>query len=151
MIKFKLYLTKDFIKMTKNDIESIDTINAATCLLLSVSQADDHIDISETEIIKDIINDFFNLKNLNINEIIEKNINIVKKSTDIYEFGKILNEKFSYQDKLDFIYCAFEVAFIDNDSHYLEEHTIKKIAYILNVENKDLIKSKQEMKKIFKL
>jgi len=137
--------------MTKKNIESIDVIDAATCLLLTISQADNQIDKSEIDIIKDIVNDFFNLDDFRTNEIIEKNLIIVKNSTDLYEFGKILNENFSYQDKIDFICCAFEVAFIDNNSHYLEEHTIKKIAYILNVENRDLIKSKKEMKKIFKL
>lgn len=137
--------------MTKKNIELIDVIDAATCLLLTISQADNQIDKSEIDIIKDIVNDFFNLDDFKTNEIIEKNLIVVKNSTDLYEFGKILNENFSYQDKIDFICCAFEVAFIDNNSHYLEEHTIKKIAYILNVENRDLIKSKKEMKKIFKL
>ena len=137
--------------MTKQNIKSVDTIDAATCLLLTISQADDHVDISEIEIIKDIINDFFSLEKKEINKIIEENLVTVEKSTDIYEFGKVLNKNFSYQDKLDFICCAFEVAFIDNDAHYNEEHMIKKIAYILNVENRDLIESKKEMKKIFKL
>ena len=137
--------------MTKQNIKSVDTIDAATCLLLTISQADNHIDKSEIEIIKDIINDFFSLEKSKINTIIENNLITVEKSTDIYEFGRVLNENFSYQDKLDFICCAFEVAFIDNNAHYNEEHMIKKIAYILNVENKDLIESKKEMKKIFKL
>ena len=115
--------------MTKKHIESEDIINASTCLLLTVSQADNHIDKNEINIIKDIINDFFNIEHINIDQIININLETIKSSTDIYEFGKVLNENFSYQDKIDFICCAFEVAFIDNDAHYLEQHTIKKTYY----------------------
>ena len=127
------------------------TLNAATCLLLAVSKADNHIDNTELNIIKDIIVDFFKIDSNNINNIINENLEILNEATDFYEFGKILNNDFSYQDKIDFICCAFEVSFIDNESHHLEEHIIKKIAYILNVDRTDLMKSKNEMKKIFKL
>ena len=137
--------------MESNTNNSEDIISASTCLLLAVSKADNVIDKGEINIIKNIIIDFFNLNNDNIMNIINNSIKKLNSSTDIYEFGKVLNNNFSYQDKIDFICCAFEVSFIDNESHYLEEHIIKKIAYILNVERNDLIKSKIEMKKIFKL
>ena len=137
--------------MITKENKSIKIINASTCLLLEVSKADNHIDIKEIKIIKDIIIDFFKIEKLNIDTIISDCMLKIEKSTDIYQFGKILNENFTYQDKIDFICCTFEVAFIDSDAHYLEEHIIKKIAYILSVEDIDLIKAKKEMKKIFSL
>ena len=71
---------------------------------------------------------------------------VVATVINFFEFSKTLNNIFSYQDKIDFICCAFEVAFSDGELHYIEEHFIKKIANSLNVEHKDLIKSKIEMK-----
>ena len=136
--------------MNKKHNKDIEIINASTALLLAVSNADNHIDKNEINIIKEIIIDFFNVKSLNIDNIIQNNIINLEASTDFYEFGKILNENFTYQDKIDFICCTYEVAFIDNNMHYHEDHIIKKISYILNVEHQDLIKAKNEIKNLFK-
>ena len=135
--------------MNKKHNSDIEIINASTALLLAVSNADNYIDKNEINIIKDIIIDFFSVKSLNIDNVIQENIKILEASTDFYEFGKILNENFTYQDKIDFICCTYEVAFIDNKMHYLEDHIIKKISYILNVEHGDLIKAKNEIKNLF--
>ena len=137
--------------METNKNNSSNTIDAATCLLLAVSHADNILNENEEKIIKDILTDFFNIDKKTANEYFRNNNNKIKKSTDLYEFAKILNSEFTHQDKIDFIYCTYEVAYIDNDSHYLEEHIIKKIAYILNIDKEDLIKSKNSMKDFFKL
>ena len=123
-----------------------ENIISGTCLLLSVSLADKNLEQEEINVISDIITDFFSIENQEAQIIISECINKVKESTDIYEFGKTLNNSFSYQDKVDFICCTYEVAFINKDYHYLEDHTIKKIATILNVEHQDLINAKKEMK-----
>jgi len=135
--------------MNKKHNSDIEIINASASLLLAVSNADNHIDENEIKIIKDIIVDFFNVELLDIDILIKENLKTLEASTDFYEFGKILNESFTYQDKIDFICCTYEVAFIDNKMHYLEDHIIRKISYILNVEHGDLIKAKNEIKNLF--
>ena len=70
---------------------------------------------------------------------------IWKESTGLFQFGNQLNKDFSHNDKLDFISCVFEVAFADGDLHYLEHHTIKKIANILNVNRNEIINAKAEI------
>ena len=112
--------------METNKNNSSNTIDAATCLLLAVSHADNILNENEEKIIKDILTDFFNIDKKTANEYFRNNNNKIKKSTDLYEFAKILNSDFTHQDKIDFIYCTYEVAYIDNESHYLEEHIIKK-------------------------
>jgi len=128
-----------------------EDIISATSLLLSISNADDSIIDTEIQMVKDIILDFFDLPESELNNIIKVSSIELKESTDLYEFGKILNKNFSYQDKIDFICCAFEVAYADKKLHYLEEHLIKKISFILNVEHSDLIKSKKEIEKYLKV
>ena len=124
-----------------------NNIISASCLLLRVAKSDEKIDTKELNIIKEIIIDFFNTKYEDVEYIIEKSKKIIADSFDIFEFGRDLNEVFSYQDKIDFICCTFEVAYIDKELHYLEEYSIKKIASILNVKHSDLINSKNEIKK----
>ena len=123
-------------------------ILSATSLLLSIAKSDDIIDESELKCINDIIIDFFQLDSLEIgNKIIEESLNNLNQSTDIFEFGRELNNIWTYEDKIDFIACTFEVALSDNNMHYLEDHTIKKISGILNINHKDLINSKMKLLK----
>lgn len=121
--------------------------NATAILLLSIANADNIIEKNEIKIIKDIIQDFFSIKKDEAYSIIENAVIELKQSTSYFEYAQILNDNFSYQDKLDFIFCVFEVAHIDNELHFKEQHMIKQISSILNVEHHDLIKIKLEIKK----
>ena len=125
-------------------------IISACCLLLTIAKADEILEDEEIKNIKEIIIDFFNIEADKIDFIVSESINILENSTDIFEFGRDLNNSLSYQDKIDFICCTFEVAFSDGQLHYLEEHAIKKIATILNVNHKDIINSKKEIEKYLK-
>tara|TARA_Y100000994_G_C15628205_1_gene415954 strand:- start:210 stop:629 length:420 start_codon:yes stop_codon:yes gene_type:complete len=130
----------------KDNLEMI----AATAMLISVAKADKKFKESELKSIADIISDFFQINSeVEIDELINIANQKLNNATDIFEFGKILNEEWSYQDKIDFVCCMFEISLSDGDLYYLEEHMIKKISNILNVNHNDLIKSKIEIKKIF--
>tara|TARA_B110000014_G_scaffold236171_1_gene201231 strand:+ start:421 stop:822 length:402 start_codon:yes stop_codon:yes gene_type:complete len=129
------------------DKEDINIKNAATILLLSVANADYRIEKEELKLTKEIIEDFFSIDKKEAYIVVENAINELKQSTSFFEYGQILNENFTYQDKIDFIFCVFEVAYVDKELHFMEQHLIKKIAGILNVEHQDLIKTKLEIKK----
>jgi len=125
-------------------------IISACCLLLTIAKADEILEDEEIKNIKEIIIDFFNIEADKIDYIVSESMNVLENSTDIFEFGRDLTNSLSYQDKIDFICCTFEVAFSDGQLHYLEEHAIKKIATILNVNHKDIINSKKEIEKYLK-
>ena len=129
------------------DKEHINIKNSATILLLSVANADYNIEKEEIKLIKEIIQDFFSIDTKETYKIVEQAIIDFKKSTSLFEYAQILNEHFSYQDKVDFIFCIFELAYVDKELHFMEQHLIKKIADILNVEHRDLIKTKLEIQK----
>ena len=121
--------------------------NAATILLYSVASADYNVEKEEIQNIKEIIEEFFSINQKESYELIKNSIKEFKNSTSFFKYGQILNENFSYQDKVDFICCVFEVAYSDNELHFKEQHLIKQISGILNIEKEDLIKSKLEIKK----
>ena len=104
--------------------------NAAAILLLSIANADNIIEKSEIKVIKDIIMDFFSIESEESYSIIENAMIELKQSTSYFEYAHTLNENFTYQDKLDFVFCIFEVAHIDNELHFKEQHLIKQIANI---------------------
>ena len=120
-------------------------IKAATKILLSISSADGNIDKNEKNIINVIIHDFFEISIDDASKITTNTLIDFNKSSDIYDDSKVLNKAFSYQDKIDFICCCFEVALADKNLHYLENHFIKKIAYILKIDSEDLINAREEI------
>ena len=141
-------LTRDYLNLNMNNLtDSKETQISVACLLLSVAEADEVLEIDELKIISDILQDFFSINANTSNDIMNEAKLILKKSTGLFEFGKQLNQNFSHQDKIDFINCVFEVAFIDGKLHYLEHHTVKKIANILNIEDGEIISAKSEAKK----
>ena len=129
----------------KNNSDSYQTQLAATYLLLSIADADEVLEKEELETIGDILQDFFSINEQSADSLIQKAVEKMKSSIGLFEFGQQLNIDFDYDDKLDFINCVFEVAYADGDLHYLEHHTIKKIASILNLHRDEIITAKAEI------
>ena len=129
-----------------HSIDTYDVKLATTCLLTKVAFADEYLDPKEELIIREILADFFSIETEEISQLFKDSNQLLEKSTDIFSFGQLLNQHFTKEDKIDLIGCIFEVAFADGELHHLENHTIKKIAHILNIEHKDLITVKMEIK-----
>ena len=129
----------------KTNSDSYQTQLAATCLLLSIADADEVLEKEELETIGDILQDFFSINEQSTDSLIQEAVEKMKCSVGLFEFGQQLNIDFNHEDKLDFINCVFEVAFADGDLHYLEHHTIKKIANILNLNRDEIITAKAEI------
>ena len=129
------------------DKEHTNIKNAATVLLLSIANADEKIDKEEIKSIREIIQDFFSIESKETFTIIENAIVELKKNTSLFYYTQIINDNFSYKDKVDFILCIYEVAYSDEELHFMEQYLIRKIANSLHVEHKDLIEAKIEIKK----
>ena len=126
--------------------DSKKTILNACSLLIYISKADDIVKHDETAIIEEILMDFFSISQIEVKQIIKSGFQSVEESIDIFEFSNQLNKSFTYQDKLDFLKCIFEVGYIDGELHNLEYHYIKKISNLLFIERDDLIDVKLEFK-----
>ena len=119
---------------------------STTALLLGVAKADEIIDENEIKTIQKILIDFFDISMEECVNTIEKAKKELQDSTDLYNFGKKINEEFNYDQKINFILSIYKVAFVDSTLHYLEQHIIKQIANFLHIDNNDLIAAKLEMK-----
>ena len=125
--------------------DSHETQLSAACLLLSIAEADEILEKQELDTIQDILKDFFSVTDNDAQALIHDAQVKMKNATGLFEFGQHLNSVFDHADRLDFISCVFEVAYSDGNLHYLEHHTVKKIANILNVDREDILIAKTEM------
>jgi len=130
-----------FSKQNKKDEKKL--IFNTTSLLLKVASADQIIKKEELDIIKEIISEFFAINATEADHTISEAIKMNKESIDLFEAGSYVNDILSLQDKIDFILCIYEVAYVDNNLDFLERHVINQILNILNI-NKEQIKSIQK-------
>ena len=77
-----------------------DEIISTTAMLLSIAKADNNVEDSELKSIKDIISDFSKLIQKRNYKLYQRTNTELEKSTDIFEFGRVLNDAWNYQDKL---------------------------------------------------
>ena len=115
--------------------------------MLKVASADQIIKDQEVEIISDILCDFYKIEKEEANNIMAEAKKINDNSIDLYETGSFINQSLCLQDKIDFITCIYEVAYADNNMHFLERHTINQILNILNINRDQLKRIKDEVRK----
>ena len=131
------------LKIKNTDREQLHLYT--TSLMLKIASADDIVEESEINVILDILCDFYKISDYRAKELITEAKKINDDSIDLYEVGSFINNSLSLKDKLDFISCIYEVAYADNNMHFIERHIIKQIINILNINKDELKKIKKDL------
>ena len=138
------------IKFLKNIFSSkkeakdsdIDENLACAILLIEVSYSDFDIDKLEIESIKNLLEKNFELSNEKSDWLIDKALSLHKDTNCLRKYIRLINEKYSIEQKKNFITMAWEIARADNTVDKHEEHRVRKLSELLYVDHKDFIKSK---------
>ena len=134
--------------MILNDNNKDYKIQVYTCaLMILIASADENLEAKEISVIKDIISDFYSLKLEKIEKIMKDAQMVIDDSIDIYEIASFINKELSKQDRIDLIYCIFEVAYSDQNLHFMERHLIDKISNIFNLNKSEIFNAKKEIQK----
>lgn len=140
------------IKEDQQPVDKNKKIQIATCaLFLEVANADDNFDPLELEKIISIMEETFNLTRSEVDELLKMSNESVENSVSIYEFTDVINKSFSNDEKYNIMLNLWRLVFVDNYLHKYEEYTLRKIANNLNLEHKDFINAKLQVKEELKL
>ena len=120
---------------------------AAASLMVEVMVIDRDISDKELTAIKNIIEDQFNLKNNEIEKLLELAKDEGSEATSLYQFTRLINDHFDQKKKNDLISNLWQIAFADNVLDKHEEAIIRRIADLIHVSHSDFIKTKQAAKK----
>ena len=88
-------------------------------LLLKVASADNILRDEEIQTISEILCNFYKLNKKTASDLMIEAKRVNDDSIDLYEAGSFVNESLCLQDKIDFIGCIYEVAYADNNMHFL--------------------------------
>ncbi len=115
---------------------------ATAALLIEISRADSVITPEENETITNAVSTTFSLTEEETKELIEMAETEVKEAVSFYQFTHLINKGFSYEKKLRVIEMLWQVVFADLEMEKHEEYFVRKIADLLHVSHRDLIKAK---------
>tara|TARA_B100001250_G_scaffold195388_1_gene167849 strand:- start:1548 stop:2000 length:453 start_codon:yes stop_codon:yes gene_type:complete len=126
----------------EEEISSLD--KACSALLIEVAYADKIFDDSEITSLKESLKETYNLDDKIIDELIADSKKTVDESTSLYEYTRVVNDEFSYTDKLELLSRIWKLAFADGNLDKYEDHLIRKISDLIHVSHSDFIKIKLE-------
>lgn len=118
-------------------------LEVATCaLFVEMAKADGEFGEDERKKIVKVMKETFNLENECVNDLIELSEQKIKESISLYEFTSIINDNFSKEDKFELMKNFWKLIYIDEKLNMYEDHLVKKIGGMLNLDHKKIIEAK---------
>ncbi|MBI3772582.1 MAG: TerB family tellurite resistance protein [Gammaproteobacteria bacterium] len=115
---------------------------ATASLLIEISRADYHVAPAERKAITTAVRSFFGLSEQETAELVQLAESEMEGATCLYEFTRLVDTHFSYDQKIKVIENLWRVAYADAAKHHYEEHLVRKIADLLHVSHKDFIRTR---------
>ena len=120
--------------------------NACAALLIEIAYADKDFDESEKMSLKNSLMTTYKIDEIEIDELILDASQSVQESTSLYGYTRIVNDEFSYDEKLNLLKNLWKIAYADGDLDKYEEHLIRKISDLIHVSHSDYINIKLEIR-----
>lgn len=125
---------------TPRDDKTLKLTTAA--LLIEVSRADYDFDAVEKTRIVDTLRTTFNLNAVELDSLVKLAEDEVQQSTSLYQFTRLVNDFYDYDQKQALISAMWQVAYADGNLDRYEEHLIRKVSELIYVSHKDFIRLK---------
>ena len=119
---------------------------ATAALLVEIARADFHIEDQEVGQIAAALKAKFHLPVQEVEHLIELATQEAKQATSYYEFTSLINQEFSFEQKLKIVELMWQVAYADDYLQKYEEALIRKISDLLYIPHSDFIATKLRVK-----
>ncbi len=125
----------------------MDTINiAVAALMIEIMIADDKVDPDEKKQLKVFLQSYLMLDSEKVETLIQLAESQTGQSSDIYQFTRLINDNFDYEQRCELIKGLWQLAYADHQLDKYEEYTIRKISDLLYLRHQDFIKAKLSAK-----
>ncbi len=115
---------------------------ACAALLIEVINSDHELDDPETEAFLEILQSSLNIPEDDLKEMVRLAEAQVHQATSLYEFTRLINDDYDYNQKLKLVENMWRIAFSDRKLDKYEEHLIRKVSELIHVSHSDFIKAK---------
>jgi uncharacterized tellurite resistance protein B-like protein len=119
---------------------------ASAALMIELLKTDRHIDERETSAVKRLLLSTFSLNHEELDQVIKLAEREVNEAVSLYEFTSLINEAYSYEDKLLQFEKMWSVELADDHLDKYEEQLIRKTADLIYISHSDFIKCKLKVR-----
>lgn len=128
--------------------EDLNHLQVATCaLLLEAAHADNDFTEQEEEAIATMVGVRFNLDEVQTAELLHVADEERRKSGDLYQFARLINENFTRGRKLAILELLWQVVYSDGVLEAHEDALMHKMGTMLGVRNEELMALKLKVKR----
>ena len=138
-------------KLTKKEEEEAPTAMSRvdlTCaaLLVEVMNSDHELDEREHQEFMAVLQQSYNIAESDLEELIQLAKDEAFEATSLYEFTKLINDSYDYEQKVELIENMWRIAFSDKRLDKYEDHLIRKVSELIYVSHSDFIKTKLKVR-----
>lgn len=119
---------------------------ASAALLIEVMNTDQELDAREAEEFLRVIQSTLDIPSEDIRELKALAEQEARDATSLYEFTRLINDNYNYQQKYQLIENMWRIAFSDEKLDKYEEHLIRRIAELIYVSHSDFIRAKLDVR-----
>ena len=145
----KSFFEKNLTKKEEEEAPSsamsrVDLTCAA--LLVEVMNSDHELDEREHQEFMAVLQQSYNIAEADLEELIQLAKDEAFEATSLYEFTKLINDSYDYEQKVELIENMWRIAFSDKRLDKYEDHLIRKVSELIYVSHSDFIKTKLKVR-----
>ena len=145
----KSFFEKNLTKKEEEEAPSsamsrVDLTCAA--LLVEVMNSDHELDEREHQEFMAVLQQSYNIAEADLEELIQLAKDEAFEATSLYEFTKLINDNYDYEQKVELIENMWRIAFSDKRLDKYEDHLIRKVSELIYVSHSDFIKTKLKIR-----
>jgi len=118
---------------------------ATAALFIEMMQQDHEVHEEERQAVKVSLKEKFNLSEDETEELFNLAQQEASTATDYHQFTRLIAKEYTQDQKIKVIELLWTIAYADNHLDSLEEHMVRRIADLIYVPHKDLMKTKHKV------
>lgn len=119
---------------------------ASAALLIEVMKSDHELDQRETDEFMKLLQESLDIPSDELQTMRSLAEEEAKQATSLYEFTRLINDEYDYEQKVKLIENMWRIAFSDEELDKYEEHLIRKVSELIYVSHSDFIKVKLKVR-----
>lgn len=150
--KLKQLIEESVLPDVKSGGDDEHAIRLATAVLfVEMMGQDDHFADVEKDAAVAAMRSKFALSDEEIQELVEAAEAELEQATDYHQFTSVIQQNFSYEQKVRLIEHLWEVALADYHLDRYEEHLVRKLSELLYVRHSDFIAARHRVEQALKI
>lgn len=137
------FLTIEQIETSPEDIEHALQV-ATAVLLVEVTRADFIVDVSEKLKLRELLEQQFNLSEMELDALLEKAEDGADRMVSIQHVTRLLNEHYDHAMKLRIVEMMWQLVYADGEKDHYEEHLIRQVADLLYLSHGEFIQARHK-------